>query len=373
MASLAFPTIAKKATLSDGSTYGYAAVTPASPQKPTFLLLHGYPSSSYDWRHQIASLSAAGFGVIAPDLLGYGDTDAPEDVPSYRMKRMTGHMSELLDHEGVSRCIAVGHDWGSGLLSRLATYIPDRLLGVIFLSVGYLEPQLVWDIEFLIEYANQAVGYDIYGYWLWHGTEQAIEDCDKNPASVFNLLYPADPADWKVHFAPRGAAANYVSSGRTDPLPSWFNLAEYTQRDRIIAMKGHRGPLNWYKAGMAGINLPDEAGMSEEERRCNVPTLLVVSEYDYITRADMQSANTIKWTPDLRVEKLECGHWIQLEKPDELQRLFERFAGELVVKEEEKGKGKGKGKGKVGQSEEERSDAFDARHLAAAGAEIVAN
>lgn len=111
MASIGFPTSAKKAKLSDGTTYGYVAIAATAPAKPTFLLLHGYPSSCWDWRHQIRSLSAAGFGVIAPDLLGYGDTDKPDDVASYRMKPMALHMGEILDREGVDRCIAVGHDW----------------------------------------------------------------------------------------------------------------------------------------------------------------------------------------------------------------------------------------------------------------------
>lgn len=110
MASIAFPSLAKQVTLSDGTTYGYVAQASA-PDKPTILLLHGYPSSSYDWRHQIASLPKAGFGVIAPDLLGYGDTDSPEDVAAYRMKAMSQHMAEILDRESVSRCVAVSHDW----------------------------------------------------------------------------------------------------------------------------------------------------------------------------------------------------------------------------------------------------------------------
>lgn len=111
LASIAFPSLAVKTTLLDGTLYGYVSVSPATPEKPTFLLLHGYPSSCYDWRHQIASLSAAGFGVIAPDLLGYGDTDSPDDVALYRMETMSHHMATILDRQGVARCIAVGHDW----------------------------------------------------------------------------------------------------------------------------------------------------------------------------------------------------------------------------------------------------------------------
>lgn len=111
MAFVGFPSLAKKEILSDGTTYSYVAVAPTVVGKPTFLLLHGYPSSCWDWRHQIASLSAAGFGVIAPDLLGYGETDSPADLAVYRMKTMSQHIAEILDQEEVKRCIAVSHDW----------------------------------------------------------------------------------------------------------------------------------------------------------------------------------------------------------------------------------------------------------------------
>ncbi|KAH6643359.1 putative epoxide hydrolase [Truncatella angustata] len=330
MASIAFPSLAKKATLSDGTTYGYVASASAAGDKPTFLLLHGYPSSCYDWRNQISSLSAAGFGVIAPDLLGYGDTDSPKDVTSYRMKSMSLHMAEILDRENVAQCIAVGHDWGCGLLSRLTTYIPNRLHGAVFISVGYLEPGLVWDIDLFIKLTREALGYETYGYWLWHNSEEAQKDCEEHPASVFSLLYPEDPEDWKRYFAPVDKAAEYVRAGRTGPLPAWYSLSEYTTRDRILASKGYQGPLSWYKAGMRGINLPDEAEIPEEDRYCKVPTLLVVSHQDYVTRADMQSENSKKWVKDLRIEILDCGHWIQLENPAKLQELFEGFASEVV-------------------------------------------
>ena len=111
MASIAFPSLAKKATLSDGTTYGYVSIAATSATKLTFLLLHGYPSSCYDWRHQIAGLDAAGHGIIAPDLLGYGDTDKPTDLDAYRLKTMSFHMAEILDIENVERCIVVSHDW----------------------------------------------------------------------------------------------------------------------------------------------------------------------------------------------------------------------------------------------------------------------
>ena len=111
MALRAFPSISESTQLSDGTTYAFVYVPPADSEKPTFLLLHGFPSSSWDWRHQISQLQQAGFGVVAPDLLGYGDTDKPEELEAYAMKRMSGHMVELLQKIGTDKVIGVAHDW----------------------------------------------------------------------------------------------------------------------------------------------------------------------------------------------------------------------------------------------------------------------
>lgn len=110
MASLVFPDLARRATLSDGTTYGYIYV-PAAPSKPTFLFLHGAPSSSYIWHNQVRLLPKKGYGVIAPDLLGYGDTDLPEDYEVYQFKYMLPQIHELVTKViGIDRVIGVGHD-----------------------------------------------------------------------------------------------------------------------------------------------------------------------------------------------------------------------------------------------------------------------
>ncbi|MCJ1396073.1 hypothetical protein MMC18_008961 [Xylographa bjoerkii] len=330
MASIAFPLLARTATLSDGTTYGYVYVAPSSVSQPSFLLLHGYPSSSYDWRHQISGLAQAGYGVIAPDLLGYGDTDKPSDVGAYRMKEMSRHMVELLDMENIERCIAVGHDWGVGLLSRLATYHAERCYGIVPISVSYLEPGLVWDINMFIELTQNLFGYATYGYWPWHNTEDAVKCCNKNPVSVFSLLYPSDPDLWMTDFCPVGKAAAFISGGKTTALPSWVSAEEFAVREQILTKGGYRGPLNWYKAAMRGINTADEDEVPPEHKPCPLPTLLIVSKLDYATRADMQIMKSTEWCPQLQIETLDCGHWIQLERPDELLRLLVRFAADLL-------------------------------------------
>jgi soluble epoxide hydrolase / lipid-phosphate phosphatase len=105
------PKLSKSVALSDGTTYAYVHSPPTALSNPTFLLLHGFPSSSYDWRRVIPGLTAQGYGVIAPDLLGYGGTDKPAEVTAYSFKRMADHLADIVRHEGLDQVIGVSHDW----------------------------------------------------------------------------------------------------------------------------------------------------------------------------------------------------------------------------------------------------------------------
>jgi soluble epoxide hydrolase/lipid-phosphate phosphatase len=110
-AAVAAPSLPKKSyTIPGGPKYAYV-YSPAKPTKPTFLLLHGFPSTSADWSNQIKDLTAAGYGVLAPDQLGYGETDKPVELDKYAHSKTSGHIAKILDHEGLKQVIGVGHDW----------------------------------------------------------------------------------------------------------------------------------------------------------------------------------------------------------------------------------------------------------------------
>lgn len=163
MAYVAFPHYAKSRTLSTSHTYGCVYI-PHSGSFPTLLFLHGFPSSCYDWRHQIAFFSDRGCGILAPDLLGYGATDKPESLECYRAKTMSAEIVEILDHENISKVHAIGHDMGCGLLSRLANYFPDRLLTCSFLTVPYSIPGERFDLQAINEMTKTHMGFERFGY-----------------------------------------------------------------------------------------------------------------------------------------------------------------------------------------------------------------
>jgi pimeloyl-ACP methyl ester carboxylesterase len=105
-----------------GTSGGEVAVLDIG-QGPAVLLLHGFPLSSFQWRSFIPQL-APKFRVIAPDLLGNGDSDKPEDLDRLRIRGQAATMGELLDELGVDRYAVVGAGAGGGIAQRLAVDDP---------------------------------------------------------------------------------------------------------------------------------------------------------------------------------------------------------------------------------------------------------
>ena len=67
---------------------------------PLVLFAHGWPESWYSWRHQLIALSAQGYRVIAPDMRGYGETDAPDETEQYDIEQLSADMVGILDALG---------------------------------------------------------------------------------------------------------------------------------------------------------------------------------------------------------------------------------------------------------------------------------
>lgn len=104
------PASYKTTTTPRGIKYAYFFI-PAKPGKPNLVFLHGFPSSAYDWRHQVAFFVNQGFGVLAPDLLGYGGTDKPTETAFYARSLMSADIISIMDKEDINtKVYAIGHD-----------------------------------------------------------------------------------------------------------------------------------------------------------------------------------------------------------------------------------------------------------------------
>jgi pimeloyl-ACP methyl ester carboxylesterase len=106
-------------------------------QGPPVLLLHGFPDTHTVWRKQICALADAGLRVIAPDLRGYGETDAPPHVRDYAIELLCADVLALLDGLGIAKVRLVGHDWGAVIGWQLCMLTPERVERFVALSVGH--------------------------------------------------------------------------------------------------------------------------------------------------------------------------------------------------------------------------------------------
>jgi haloalkane dehalogenase len=121
------------------------------PDGPVALLLHGYPESSYMWRHLLPALAAAGWRALAPDLAGFGDSEPdPPGSWEHRVESVERFRSEL----GIERCVLVMHDWGGLIGLWWACERPEAVEALVISSTGFFPDG------------------------KWHGTARALREPD---------------------------------------------------------------------------------------------------------------------------------------------------------------------------------------------------
>jgi soluble epoxide hydrolase / lipid-phosphate phosphatase len=122
--------------------YHYMLATPENPVA-TILLVHGWPDLGMAWRYQVPYLQSLGLRVIVPDMLGYGRTSAPAPKEEYTLKKMSGHLKELVElvvGKG-EKIILGGHDWGAALVWRMASkQFPSLYLHQVHSGSRFLQP-----------------------------------------------------------------------------------------------------------------------------------------------------------------------------------------------------------------------------------------
>ena len=110
------------------------------PTKPTVLLLHGFPTSSHMFRNLIPLL-AEDFHVIAPDLPGFGFSDAPgHDVFQYTFANVARVMGDFVEQLGLQKFAVYIFDYGAPTGLRIALRFPERISAIITQKIG---PRLI--------------------------------------------------------------------------------------------------------------------------------------------------------------------------------------------------------------------------------------
>ncbi|KAJ9699644.1 hypothetical protein PVL29_005487 [Vitis rotundifolia] len=295
-------------------------------QGPIILFLHGFPELWYSWRHQIHALASLGYRAVAPDLRGYGDTDAPADGTSYTSLHVVGDIIGVLDAIGADRVFVVGHDWGAVMAWYLCLYRPDRVKALVNMSVPFSPRN---PMRKPLASLRALLGDD---YYICRFQEPGVIEAEFAEIGVDRVL--------KHFLTYRNPAPLLLPKGNAfgdDPatpivLPSWLSEEEVHYYTTKYQKTGFTGGLNYYRS----LDRNWELTAPFTGYQSKVPTKFIVGDQDltYNTPGSkdfIHGGGLKKYVPLLEdVVVMEgVGHFIHEEKSDEINKhiydFFQQF------------------------------------------------
>jgi len=250
------------------------------------ILLHGFPEFWYSWRLQIPALAAAGYRVIAPDQRGYNLTDkhGPYDIAT-----LIGDIAHLQDALGLARSHVADHDWGGVVAWAFAAAYPARTAKLAILNAPH--PNAFQDAP--RRHPRQLLkSWYVYAFQIPRLPEWGLRSSDyyllrRGFAQIPNTS-AADIARCREAWAQPGAL---------EAMIGWYRALFRA----TLARRGHQPPL-----------------------RIASPTLVIWGERDAFL--DTGCNDTLpRYVRDLEVRDLPASHWVQLDLPDEVNRLLRAF------------------------------------------------
>ena len=323
---------------------------------PWVVLCHGYPGHWSNWRSQMQVLADAGYTAVVPDMRGYGQSSRPDDVSAYNMNQQIGDMCGLLDAFGIQQAVFVGQDFGASLVWNLALRQPERVRAVVGISVpfdhdyygrscmGHLpDAQLqALNADSLLVASPlhpPSVGFAAIAeqqflhaqYFQRPGV--ADHELGHNAGEFLRRIYWALSAEGSL-----GDWASFPSLGTAyldvlPPAPSlpWPWMSE---NDMAVIVDDYlrAGADNAFSGALASYRVADEnwhIGEAYAAQNITVPALFIAGEADPVVASldDEMVARMRQRIPDLQPLVLvpDAGHFVQLEKPEPVNRAISAF------------------------------------------------
>ncbi|MBC1783561.1 2-succinyl-6-hydroxy-2,4-cyclohexadiene-1-carboxylate synthase [Listeria welshimeri] len=117
--------------LVNGQTY-YVTNT-INGEKPVLLMLHGFTGSNKTFQESITHLEKH-FSIVAPDLLGHGKTDSPDEIARYSIERIVEDIVTILQELKIMQCFVLGYSMGGRVATAFASAHPEMVRGLILVS-----------------------------------------------------------------------------------------------------------------------------------------------------------------------------------------------------------------------------------------------
>jgi pimeloyl-ACP methyl ester carboxylesterase len=264
------------------------AVRTAGTGERLALCLHGFPEAWFSWRHQLPMLASLGYRAWAPDLRGYGDSERPRGLAPYAVDRLVEDVAGLIDASGSRDVTLIGHDWGGMIAWWFAMRKVRPLSRFVAMNIPHPER---------LAHALSRPGPQ------WRRSSYM---------ALFQLPWFAERTLARGgHRAIRRAFSSMAidKSRFPDELLELY-AAQARTPGALSAMLAYYRAAVWHR--------PDPRGWP----RIETPTLVVWGEDDTALGKELL-IGTERHGTDLTVRRVpRCSHWVQQEKPDEVNALL---------------------------------------------------
>lgn len=282
---------------------------------PVVVLLHGFPELWYSWRHQILGLADRGYRAVAPDLRGYGDSDAPASASDYSIFHIVGDVVALIDSLTQDKVFVVGHDWGALVAWNLCMFRPDRVKALVNLSVAFSprNPKVK-----PVDYFKSIYGDD---YYVCKFQEPGVAEAEfaRYGTQFIHRRFLTSRYTGKPFLIRK--EVGFGSPDQQITLPSWLSEEDISYFASKYEKTGFTNPINYYR----NLNQNWELTAPWTGTQIVVPTKFIVGDEDltfhYPGIQDyIQKGGLKKNVPFLEEVVVMPGvsHWINQEKAQEV-------------------------------------------------------
>lgn len=325
-------TRSRRITTSSAGPYGAIEldVMEAGPADgPLIVLAHGFPESSWSWRHQMAPLAEAGWHVLAPDQRGYGRSSAPRIVEAYGTDELSADLLALLDDVGAEQAVFVGHDWGALLVWDLMRLHPTRARAVVGASV----PFVAWPAPPL-DIMRQTYGDNFFYIVYFQDVGPAERELEADVRrTLSSTLYGASGAAW-TGAAPvmrPAAGTGFLDMMSASPpdgtVGSWCSDEDLDAYVDAFEASGFFGPVSWYR----NLDADHERVKDVDLDTMTMPTYFIGGDKDGVIARDRSGIDRMNRLPGYAGHTLlpGVGHWTQQEDPSGFNAALLSFLARL--------------------------------------------
>lgn len=259
------------------------------------ILLHGFLEFWYSWRYQLPRL-AEHCCVIVPDLRGYNDSDKP--LGGYDWETLAQDISGLIRSLGYERATIVGHGWGGALAWQVAARFPLQVKSLVLMSAPHPQ-RFVWDLIGNVEQLRNS-------WYMLAAQLPGIPELSLNQdlSGLLRSLFQTY-AVRKSSFSVEDAALYSAALSKPGALRSVLNHSR-----------------QWLSGGLTA----GWAGGLRLSESLSLPTLVLWGRDDSLFSHGLaQSLQANVRGPFQLVSIADCGHWVQQEAPQTVNRELIQF------------------------------------------------